>query len=113
MVFIDPDQVEILKELPREIPNTEILGRRLYNLIAAINNNIILKDNFEHWGQYTVIFPPNSNVSFHTLGSIDTIEYTFNPVSRELSITMLENISALDVRKLAQHVESELFSDNK
>jgi hypothetical protein len=113
MAFLDADNVDILKELPREIPNKEILGRRLYLMINNIVPKASVLEDVLDWSTYSIVFPKDTDISFHTLSKLNTIDLSFNPIQKTLSIKALDNINALEVRTIAQHILTELKIDDE
>lgn len=98
---------ELIDAPEREVGTNEILGRRLF---VVINNKYpkILPINIpDYWNSFTI----NLNkykISFANYKAIDNINYVYNRLTNNLTITIGEHCTPLETRDFAIYIINEV-----
>jgi hypothetical protein len=105
---------ETIIELPRDLRNEEILGRRFYTDLKRRYHKIDTLGEPEDWSNYKIILDPYS-ISFETLPLLSTVRYRYNKITNTVSLQFETGILPLEVRTLTQHFfkEMELWQKKK
>ncbi len=107
MDFISSPAFEVVGELPRELKNNELLGRRFYTDLKRRYPKLDTIGEPADWANYQIILDPYT-VSFATLPLLSTIRYRYNRVTNKLNLHFEEECLPLEVRTLTQHFFKEI-----
>jgi hypothetical protein len=108
MDLLDPTRTELIDSLPREIPTKEIVGRRFYLMLNKQHPNLSTLTEVNDWSDYTIVFPKGSDIAFHKIPMLNTIDLHYHPLTKQFDITFLDNVDYIEVRSLTQHILTEL-----
>lgn len=98
---------EVVTEIPRDLRNEEILGRRFYTDVKRRYPKIDTIGEPEDWSNYRIILDPYV-ISFETLPLLSTIRYAYNRLTNVVTLRFEECILPLEVRALTQHFFKEI-----
>jgi hypothetical protein len=107
MDFISSPAFEVVQELPRELKNSELLGRRFYTDLKKRYPKIDSIGEPSDWSRYTIRMDPYL-ISFATLPLLSTIRYRYSRVTNKLDLHFEEECLPLEVRTLTQHFFKEI-----
>lgn len=98
---------EEIIELPRDLRNEEILGRRFYVDIKRRYPKLDTIGEPEDWSNYRIILDPYK-ISFADLPLLTTVRYKYNKITNIVSLQFEPGILPLEVRTLTQHFFKEI-----
>jgi hypothetical protein len=98
---------EEIAELPRDLRNEEILGRKFYVDIKRRYPKLDTIGEPEDWSNYRLILDPY-HISFEALPLLSTIRYKYNKITNILSLQFEPGILPIEVRTLTQHFFKEI-----
>jgi hypothetical protein len=98
---------EEIIELPRDLRNEEILGRRFYVDIKRRYPKLDTIGEPEDWSNYRIILDPYK-ISFGDLPLLTTVRYKYNKITNIVSLQFEPGILPLEVRTLTQHFFKEI-----
>lgn len=104
---MDLSAFEVITELPREITQAELLGRRIFVKINSFIPRATTIGEVQDWTNYTIKLPKNIRISF-ALYSGSGVSYTLNHEKNTLKITVTEDTTPLEARGFIQHVMNEV-----
>jgi hypothetical protein len=97
---------EVLVELPREINNGEMLGRRFYTDFKRRFPSIDTIGEPADWSTYNIKMNPIV-ISFANLPLLQTVHYRYNKITNILSVSLDKDAIPLEVRTFTQHILNE------
>jgi hypothetical protein len=100
------DMFEVVLELPRELTNGEILGRRFFTDFKKRFPSIDTIGEPSDWSSYSIRMWPLV-ISFATLPLLNSVHYVYNRNTNILTLFFNQNAVPIEVRTFTQHILNE------
>lgn len=100
------DMFEVVTELPRDITNGELLGRRFFTDFKKRFPAIDTVGEPTDWSSYNIRLSPIV-LSFANLPLLKTVHYIYNRNTNMLKVSFNQDALPTEVRTFTQHIFNE------
>jgi hypothetical protein len=100
---------EIINKLDREITTAELVGRRIFVLVARAFPEVTTYTEVINWAEYTLVLPKACKISFAGLRPApETVHYVYSPKKGLIHLSIAADASPLEGRTITQYILNEV-----